>query len=161
MSLVPIHPPKKTMAMILFMPFHWASDMNPSFVLARKLRDRGHRVHYLGIPDIADRIRSQGFDLTPVFSRAFPEGALAKQYESEAQGKLYDVAEFMDRFRGTCEQLRGRIRSRHTPTEAQPFPDFEWHAVGRNCGLQNRYSGHLFFQHLDLCRGLCGSSVQQ
>ncbi len=94
------------MATIVFMPFHWASDMNPSFALARKLRDRGHHVHYLGIPDIADRIRSQGFDFTPVFSRAFPEGALAKQYEREAQGKLYDVAEFMDRFRGTCEQLR-------------------------------------------------------
>lgn len=36
------------MAMIVLMPFHWASDMNPSFALARKLRDRGHRVHYLG-----------------------------------------------------------------------------------------------------------------
>ena len=94
------------MAMIVFMPFHWASDMNPSFALARKLRVRGHHVHYLGIPDTADRIRSQGFDFTPVFSRAFPEGTLAKQYESEAQGKLYGVAEFMDRFRGTCEHLR-------------------------------------------------------
>jgi zeaxanthin glucosyltransferase len=94
------------MATIVFMPFHWASDMNPSFALARKLRDRDHRVHYLGIPDIADRIRSQGFDFTPIFSRAFPEGTLAKQYESEAQGKLYGVAEFMDRFRGTCEHLR-------------------------------------------------------
>jgi zeaxanthin glucosyltransferase len=94
------------MAMIIFMPFHWASDMNPSFALARKLRDRGHRVHYLGIPDTAERIRSQGFDFTPVFSRAFPEGTLAKQYQSEAQGKRYGVTQFIDRFRGTCEHLR-------------------------------------------------------
>jgi zeaxanthin glucosyltransferase len=92
--------------MIIFMPFHWASDMNPSFALARKLRDCGHRVHYLGIPDTAERIRFQGFDFTPVFSRAFPEGTIAKQYESEAQGKRYGVTEFMDRFRGTCEHLR-------------------------------------------------------
>jgi zeaxanthin glucosyltransferase len=94
------------MALIVFMPFHWASDMNPTFALARKLCNHGHRVHYLGIADTAERIRSQGFDFTPVFSRAFPEGALAKQYESEAQGKLYGVVEFMERFRATCEHLR-------------------------------------------------------
>lgn len=94
------------MATIVFMPFHWASDLNPTFALARKLRNRGHRVHYLAIPDTAERIRSQGFDFTPVFSRAFPEGSIAKQYESEAEGRLYGVAEFMDRFHGTCELLR-------------------------------------------------------
>jgi zeaxanthin glucosyltransferase len=97
---------KKKMATIVFMPFHWASDLNPTFALAQKLGNRGHRVHYFGIPDIAERIRSQGFDFTPVFSRAFPEGTLAKQYESEAQGKRYGIDEFRDRFRGTCELLR-------------------------------------------------------
>ena len=94
------------MATVVFMPFHWASDLNPTFALARKLRNRGHRVHYLCIPDTADRIRSQGFDFTSVFDRAFPEGTLAKQYESEAQGKRYGIAEFKDRLRGTCELLR-------------------------------------------------------
>jgi zeaxanthin glucosyltransferase len=94
------------MATIVFMPFHWASDLNPTFALAGKLRDRGHRLHYCGIPDTAERIRSQGFDFTPVFSRAFPEGTLAKQAESEARGKRYGISEFRERFRGTCELLR-------------------------------------------------------
>ena len=94
------------MATIVFMPFHWASDLNPTFALAGKLRDRGHRVHYCAIPDTAERIRSQGFDFTPVFSRAFPEGTLAKQADSEAEGKRYGISEFRDRFRGTCELLR-------------------------------------------------------
>jgi zeaxanthin glucosyltransferase len=94
------------MATIVFMPFHWASDLNPTFALARKLRNRGHRVHYLCIPDTEPRIRSQGFDFTPIFSRAFPEGTLAKQSESEAQGKRYGVSEFRDRFQATCELLR-------------------------------------------------------
>ena len=94
------------MATVVFMPFHWASDLNPTFALARKLCERGHRVHYLAIPDTAERIRSQGFDFTPIFSRAFPEGSIAKQYESEAQGKRYGIAEFMERFHGTCESLR-------------------------------------------------------
>jgi hypothetical protein len=37
------------MAFFLFMMFHWASDLNPTFVLARKLRNRGHNIHYFGI----------------------------------------------------------------------------------------------------------------
>src|SRR5215216_5651499 len=94
------------MATIVFMPFHWASDLNPTFALASKLRDRGHSVHYVAIPDTAERIRSQGFDFTPIFSRAFPEGTLTKQYESEAQGKRYGINEFRDRFRATCDLLR-------------------------------------------------------
>jgi len=98
--------PETNMSTIVFMPFHWASDLNPTFALARKLRNRDHRVHYLCIPDTAERIRSQGFDFTPVFSRAFPEGTLTKQSESEAQGKRYGIAEFRDRLRSTCELLR-------------------------------------------------------
>jgi UDP:flavonoid glycosyltransferase YjiC (YdhE family) len=94
------------MATIVFMPFHWASDLNPTFALARKLCNRGHHVHYLCIPDTEPRIRSQGFDFTPIFSRAFPEGTMAKQSESEAQGKRYGLSEFRDRFQGTCELLR-------------------------------------------------------
>src|SRR5947209_5184798 len=94
------------MATIVFMPFHWASDLNPTFALAKKLRDRGHRVHYLCIPDTEARIRAQGFEFTSVFGSVFPEGALARQYESDSQGKRYGVAEFMERFRGTCELLR-------------------------------------------------------
>ena len=54
------------MATIVFMPFHWASDLNPTFALARKLRDHGHRVHFLCIPDTEARIRAQGFEFTPV-----------------------------------------------------------------------------------------------
>ncbi len=94
------------MVKIVFMPFHWASDLNPTFALARKLRDRSHSVHYLAIPDTAERIRAQGFDFTPIFSRAFPEGTLAQQYESEAQGKQYGINEFRDRFQTTCDLLR-------------------------------------------------------
>jgi MGT family glycosyltransferase len=94
------------MATIVFMPFHWASDLNPTFALARKLRDRGHRVHYLCIPDTEARVRAQGFEFTPVFGRVFPEGALARQHESDARGERYGVAEFRERFRGTCELLR-------------------------------------------------------
>ena len=45
--------PETNMSTIVFIPFHWASDLNPTFSLARKLRNRGHHVDYFGIPDIA------------------------------------------------------------------------------------------------------------
>ncbi|HEX9254552.1 MAG TPA: glycosyltransferase [Candidatus Angelobacter sp.] len=94
------------MATIVFMPFHWAADMNASFALARKLHTRGHRIFYLTIPDTEDRIRTQGFDWLPVFNRVFPKGELAKQSASEVQGKAYGAAEFKARLRGMCELLR-------------------------------------------------------
>src|SRR5260221_4366202 len=93
------------MANIILMPFHWASDMNSTFALARKLRNRGHRVHYLCIPDTEERIRAQGFDFIPIFDRVFPKGALTQQYSGEAQGKSYGPVEFRARLRGMCEDL--------------------------------------------------------
>lgn len=94
------------MATIVFMPFHWAADMNATFALARKLQKRGHRIHYLTIPDTEDRIRSQGFEWSPVFSQIFPKGELEKQSVAEAQGKAYGAAEFKARLRGMCELLK-------------------------------------------------------
>jgi len=127
------------MAIIVFMLFHWASDLNPTFALARKLRNRGHHIHYFGITDIAERI------LTPFFSRAFSDGTLAKQYESEAQGKRYGITEFRDRFRGTCELLcEGELNraTRHLhPDLLLASSGTPW---GRNCGLQDRRPDHHF-----------------
>ena len=102
------------MATIVFMPFHWAADMNASFALARKLQNRGHRIFYLTIPDTEDRIRAQGFDWLPVFTQVFPKGELEKQSASEIQGKAYGAAEFKARLRGMCELLRNDEISRTT-----------------------------------------------
>lgn len=102
------------MATIVFMPFHWAADMNASFALARKLKNRGHRIFYLTIPDTEDRIRAQGFDWLPVFSQVFPKGELEKQSTSEVRGKAYGAEEFKARLRGMCELLRNNEISRAT-----------------------------------------------
>jgi zeaxanthin glucosyltransferase len=102
------------MATIVFMPFHWAADMNASFALARKLQNRGHRIFYLTIPDTEDRIRAQGFEWLPVFNQVFPKGELEKQSAAETQGKAYGAAEFKARLRGMCELLRNNEISRAT-----------------------------------------------
>lgn len=102
------------MASIVFMPFHWAADMNASFALARKLQNRGHHISYLTIPDTEDRIRAQGFDWLPVFSQVFPKGELERQSASETQGKAYGAAEFKARLHRMCELLRNDEISRAT-----------------------------------------------
>ncbi|HEY2362869.1 MAG TPA: glycosyltransferase [Candidatus Angelobacter sp.] len=94
------------MANIVFMPFHWAADMNATFALARKLQHRGHRVYYATIPDTEERIRTQGFEWVPAFREVFPKGELARQDVAEAQGQAYGVDQLRNRVRGMCDLLR-------------------------------------------------------
>jgi zeaxanthin glucosyltransferase len=102
------------MANIVFMPFHWASDMNATFALARKLQHRGHRVYYATIPDTEDRIRSQGFEWVPAFREVFPKGELARQDAAQAQGQAYGAEQLRNRVRGMCDLLRKGEISRAT-----------------------------------------------
>lgn len=101
------------LATIVLMPFHWAANMNSIFALARKLRDRGHRIYYLCIPDSEERIRSQGFEFIPIFSRVLPKGTMSEQYANEAKGKYLGATGFKARLKGICELLReGEIDKR-------------------------------------------------
>lgn len=93
------------MPSIILMPFHWASDMNSTFGVARKLKERGHRVIYLCIPDGEERIRSQGFEFLPIFSRVFPSGSIAEQDARQAKGEDTGMDTFKARFRGMCEDI--------------------------------------------------------
>jgi zeaxanthin glucosyltransferase len=93
-------------ANIVIAPLYWHADLNATFALARKLQGKGHHVHYVCIPETEERIRSQGFDFTPVFSSVFPPGTLATQYANEAAGKYLGVAGINARVRGMCEHCR-------------------------------------------------------
>jgi MGT family glycosyltransferase len=94
------------MSNIILIPHYWASDLNASFALARKLCHRGHHAHYLCIPESEERIRAQGFEFTPLFSRVFPKGSIEEQFANEAQGKYGGLTAFREKFRGMCELLR-------------------------------------------------------
>src|SRR5436309_630337 len=87
------------------MPLHWAANLNAAFALARRLQLRGHRLHFLCLADTEDRIRSQGFDFTPVFERAVPKGALPRQYAEETRGTYIGAGGFKGRIRAICEGL--------------------------------------------------------
>jgi zeaxanthin glucosyltransferase len=49
---------------------------NSSFGLAKRLRDRGHRVIYLGLMDASKLVLAQGFEFVPFAEDILPEGAL-------------------------------------------------------------------------------------
>src|SRR5262249_44052551 len=107
---------RSAMARIALLPFHWASDMNPSFAFARKLVARGHEVHYLGIADVEARVHAEGFDFTPLFDEAFPQGALAAQEARAAAGRPDGADAFRARVRATCAALRdGELEQRRAP----------------------------------------------
>jgi zeaxanthin glucosyltransferase len=100
------------MATIVLMPIHWDANLNASFALGRALLRRGHRVHILCLPDTEERVRAQGFEFTPIFSRVFPRGTLARQYAEEASGRYLGADGFKSRIRGMCiSMLDGELES--------------------------------------------------
>jgi MGT family glycosyltransferase len=94
------------MAVIVIAPLYWHANMNVTFALAKKLQSRGHRVHYACIPEMEQRVRSQGFDFVSVFSSVFPLGTLAAQFADEARGKYLGVAGNNARVQAMCELCR-------------------------------------------------------
>jgi zeaxanthin glucosyltransferase len=94
------------MANIVIAPLYWQANMNVTFALAKKLRGRGHRVHYACIPETEERIRAQGFEFVPLFSGVFPQGTLATQFANEARGKYLGVPGVNARVRAMCELCR-------------------------------------------------------
>src|SRR5437867_1693644 len=93
------------MATIALIPYHWAADLNSSFALARKLIRRGHSVRFLCVPDVEDRIRSQGFEFSPFFEDVFPAGSIHEQNVGEAGGGGEGLEGFRVKLRAMCARL--------------------------------------------------------
>lgn len=62
------------MARIAFFPLAQVGHLHATFHLARKLRERGHEVHYLSLVDAEAPVRAQGLPFTPLFEELFPRG---------------------------------------------------------------------------------------
>jgi zeaxanthin glucosyltransferase len=63
-----------TLALVLD---HQEGHLLPTFPLARRLLDRGHRVVYLSLADGGEFIRENGFEFAPLFEELFPKGTMA------------------------------------------------------------------------------------
>jgi len=86
------------MATILFSLLPEEGHLNPSFRLARGLRERGHQVLYLAFEDLRDRILSEGFEFVPLFPDVYPAGLLQRQRSrlSQARGLRQILSELRD-----------------------------------------------------------------
>jgi UDP:flavonoid glycosyltransferase YjiC (YdhE family) len=59
---------------IAFCTVPGSGHMNPMTTLARKVRERGHEVFFLGIPDCEPFVRSAGLDFRCYGARQIPPG---------------------------------------------------------------------------------------
>ena len=66
------------MANITFLTDFEQGHLFPTFRLAKTLTKRGHKVRYLGIPDMSGFVRSQNFEMLEIFSDIYPLGTLAE-----------------------------------------------------------------------------------
>jgi MGT family glycosyltransferase len=81
----------------VFCVWPYTSAVNGSLKLAKTLRDRGHRVCYLGIPDGQDYIRTNGLEFIPIYEKWFPPGSL---FEAESRlSRLKGVIRLLARMR--------------------------------------------------------------
>ncbi|HYG09089.1 MAG TPA: glycosyltransferase [Pyrinomonadaceae bacterium] len=62
------------MSNIVFIPFPETGHLNPTFKIARSLKERGHNVYYLGLLDFEDYVRRQDFEYLPLFESLCPKG---------------------------------------------------------------------------------------
>ena len=77
--------------------------MNASLKIARDLRDRGHRVAFVGLPDCEDYTGPNGFELVPILARWFPRGAIA---DMERAGAGPRDRAFREKVRAFLREMR-------------------------------------------------------
>jgi UDP:flavonoid glycosyltransferase YjiC (YdhE family) len=63
------------MATIMFFPFPAYGHLNPTLKLAKRLKQAGHRVCYLGLADFEDYVLSQGLEFIPILEGGNPENS--------------------------------------------------------------------------------------
>lgn len=77
---------------IAFATLHYPSHLHAATSLARKVRERGYDVFFLGVPDAEAAVRAAGIEFHPVAAREFPAGSFR---ERDAQlAKLNGMAGF-------------------------------------------------------------------
>jgi UDP:flavonoid glycosyltransferase YjiC (YdhE family) len=61
------------MSAIAFMMLPQIGHLNASFKIAKRLKQRGHHVSYVGLTEHQDYVRAQGFEYLPIFAELFPQ----------------------------------------------------------------------------------------
>src|SRR5215213_6027503 len=102
------------MATLAFLLDDQEGHLLPTFKLARRLAERGHRVHYLGIPDGGDVVRRHGFPFTPILDGVFPPGSTHRPQDEPGADGLDAAVRRYERYLGPMargEEVDGAIRA--------------------------------------------------
>ena len=70
---------KETMK-IGFVSMPIVGHLNPMTTLARRLQSRGHKVVFIGVPDVEPFARAAGLNFVPFCENEYPAGSIAKLY---------------------------------------------------------------------------------
>jgi MGT family glycosyltransferase len=71
--------------------------LNPMTALARKLKSRGHKVVFIGIPDAEPAVRAAKLDFVPFCEKEYPEGKFNKRMSEVARLHGLDVVRYTAR----------------------------------------------------------------
>lgn len=79
------------MSTIAFVLDHQEGHLIPTFPLARRLVERGHRVVYMTLADGGDFVRQNGFESALILERLYPRGTVQTLREGPGHSKLLDM----------------------------------------------------------------------
>jgi MGT family glycosyltransferase len=89
--------------------------LNPMTALARKLQSRGHKVLFIGVPDIEPVVCAAGLDFVPFCENEYPPGSVAKSWGEVANLQGLEVVRYTAReltpplVEAALEHLPGKI----------------------------------------------------
>jgi UDP:flavonoid glycosyltransferase YjiC (YdhE family) len=86
------------MATMVFVFYPEMGHLNPTLKFARILQARGHAVHYFGLCDFEERVRSQGMSFIPMFESLCPKGFVRQAAESRVE--IYEAVLLLARKSG-------------------------------------------------------------
>ncbi|HZN92761.1 MAG TPA: nucleotide disphospho-sugar-binding domain-containing protein [Myxococcales bacterium] len=67
------------MSTVVFCPHPERGHVNPVLRIAKRLKQRGHRIAFAGPPDVGDLLEDEGMEFIPVLTELLPRGMLAER----------------------------------------------------------------------------------
>ena len=98
-----------------FLSLPLTGHLNPMTALARKLQSRGHKVVFIGVPDIEPVVRAADLDFVAFCENEYPPGSVAKSWGRVANLHGLDVVRYTAReltpglVKAALEHLPGKI----------------------------------------------------
>jgi zeaxanthin glucosyltransferase len=94
---------------IVFCPHPEPGHVNPVLRIAKRLKQRGHRIAFAGPPDVGDLLAGEGMEFIPVLTELLPRGMLAERVRSMSSlrglARLREARRMARLFRAVFEEL--------------------------------------------------------